>query len=259
MSVPRRTVLVTGGAKRLGATIVRRLAAEGHAVIIHYGSSADEAHALVAELRASGARVTAVGGDLTDTDNLTDLFDRARKAAGGPIDGLVNSASAFEFDRPPFVDGALLGRLGAINLAAPVLLACALVRQEGVDDGVVVNVLDQKVANLNPDFFSYSCAKLGLEGATRMLAQAFGPRVRVNAVSPGLTLPSADQSDAEFAAVAARNLLERPVGADAVAEATAYLIGSSGINGQNLFVDAGQRFLPSARDVMFETRERAHG
>ncbi len=243
----RRTVLVTGGAKRLGAAIVRRLAADGHAVVIHYGRSSAEARALADEC---GAAV--VQGNLADLDGIADLFAAARTAAGGPIDGLVNSASAFAYDTPPAIDPALYALLGAINGGAPVLLAGALAAQDDVTDGAIVNFLDQKIANPNPDFFSYSCAKHALAGATTMLAQALAPRIRVNAVSPGLTLPSGDQSDAEFAAVASRNLLQRPVGADAIADAVAYLIGSRGVTGQKLFVDCGQRFVPSARDVMFE-------
>ena len=243
----RRTVLVTGGAKRLGASIVRRLAADGHRVVIHYGASADDAEALAAEV---GAAAT-VQGDLADTGAIDALFARAR-AAAGPIDGLVNSASAFEFDRPPASDPALLARLHAINCAAPALLADALARQDDVADGAVVNLLDQKLANLNPDFFAYTCGKAALAAATVMQAQALGPRVRVNAVAPGLTLPSADQTPEEFAAVASANLLRRPVGAEAVADAVAYLIGSRGVTGQTIWVDCGQRFLARDGDVMFE-------
>jgi NAD(P)-dependent dehydrogenase (short-subunit alcohol dehydrogenase family) len=246
-------VLVTGGARRLGAAIVRRLAAGGHRVVIHYGRSAGEAGALAAEVGG-----TAVAGDLADLGGIDDLF--ARACAGAPIDGLVNCASMFAFDRPPAVDPALLGRLHAINCGAPVLLASALARQD-IARGSVVNVLDQKVANLNPDFFAYTCAKIALEGATTMLAQALAPRIAVNAVSPGLTLPSGDQSEAEFAAAAAKNLLRRPVGAEAVADAVAFLLEAAAITGQNLFVDCGQRFLKRDGDVMFEGRsgERAVG
>lgn len=246
-----RTVLVTGGAKRLGAAIVQALAAAGHRPVIHYGASRAAAVAL-----AETVGGVTVRGDLADLDGIPALFGRAREAAGAPIDGLVNCASAFEFDTPPDIDAALFARLNAINAAAPTMLAGELARQGDIVDGAVVNLLDQKVANLNPDFFSYSCAKIALEGATTMLAQALAPRVRVNAVSPGLTLKSGDQSDAEFAAVASRNLLRRPVGAERVAEAVVYLIGSAGITGQNVFVDGGQRFVPSPRDVMFE---RARG
>ncbi|WP_374942493.1 SDR family oxidoreductase [Sphingomonas sp.] len=239
-----RTVLVTGGAKRLGAAIVRQLAAEGHRVVIHHGASGIEAEALAQEVGAAGT----VQGDLADP---IALFDRARDVAG-PIDGLVNSASAFAFDTPPHSDASLAARLYAINCTAPVLLADALARQDDVADGAVVNLLDQKLANLNPDFFAYTCAKAALAAATVMQAQALAPRVRVNAVAPGLTLASADQTAEEFASVASLNLLRRPVGADAVAGAVAYLIGSRGVTGQTLYVDCGQRFLPRGRDVMFE-------
>lgn len=251
-----RTVLVTGGSKRLGAAIVRRLAADGHAVVVHYGESLEDAAALVDEIVATGGRAVAVKGDLGDLGGISDLFAAARVAIGGPIDGLVNCASKFTFDRPPLVDAALFAELAAINCGAPVLLASALASQDDVADGAVVNVLDQKVANLNPDFFSYSCGKIALEGATTMLAQALGPRIAVNAVSPGLTLPSGDQSDAEFAAVASENLLRRPVGAQAVADAVAWLLTARGVTGQNLFVDCGQRFLARDGDVMFD---RDHG
>jgi NAD(P)-dependent dehydrogenase (short-subunit alcohol dehydrogenase family) len=118
----------------------------------------------------------------------------------------------------------------------------------------VVNLLDQKLANPNPDFFSYSLSKYALAGATEMLAQALSPRIRVNAVAPGITLPSGDQSEAEFAAVASDNLLRRPVGAENVAEAVVYLLGARSVTGQTLYVDGGQRFLKRDGDVMFEGR-----
>ena len=245
-----RTVLVTGGAKRLGAAIVRRLVADEYQVVIHYGSSADEAKALADEIGAAGT----VCGDLAQLDAIEDLFGRAVEVAGGPIDGLVNSASLFAFDRPEAVDVTLAAKLYAVNCTAPVLLAEALARQDG--GGAVVNLLDQKVANLNPDFFSYTLSKVALEGATTMLAQAFAPGVRVNAVAPGLTLASDDQTADEFEEAALKNLLERPVGAEAVAEAVAYLLGAESVTGQTLFVDCGQRFLKRGGDVMFE---RARG
>lgn len=247
-----RTVLVTGGARRLGAAIVRRLAKDGCGVVIHHNSSADEAEALVRDIRDDGGRAVAILGDLADPRAVDGLFQRACDAAGGEIDGLVNSASSFLYDRPPEIDPSLLLQLSAINLGAPAALASALARQPGLTRGAVVNLLDQKVANPNPDFFSYSCTKFALAGATTMLAQALGPTVAVNAVSPGLTLPSGDQTDAEFVAVASQNLLRRPVGVAAVADAVAFLLGARGLTGQNLFVDCGQRFLLRDGDVMFE-------
>ena len=244
-----RTVLVTGGAKRLGAAIVRRLAADGARVVIHYGRSGDEAAALADEVGAVGA----VGGDLARPDAIDDLWARACEVAGGPIEGLVNSASQFAFDRPEAVDLALAARLYAVNCTAPVMLAERLARQGG--RGAVVNLLDQKLANPNPDFFSYTLSKTALEGATTLMAQAFAPRVRVNAVAPGLTLPSGDQSVDEFDRVARANLLARPVGAEAVADGVAFLLRAESVTGQTLFVDCGQRFVRRDGDVMFERRE----
>ncbi|MEG3124775.1 SDR family oxidoreductase [Sphingomonas sp. GB1N7] len=247
-----RAILVTGGAKRLGAVIARRLAADGARVVLHYGSSRGAAEALAEEIGAAGV----VQGDLADSAGIDDLFARARGVAGGPIHGLVNSASAFEYDTPPALDPALLARLYAIGHSAPVLLASALARQDDLGEGAVVNLLDQKVTNPNPDFFSYTGGKVALAGATAMLAQALGPRIRVNAVAPGITLPSGDQSEAEFRAVASENVLRRPVDPADVADAVAFLLDARGLNGQTVFVDCGQRFLKRDRDVMFE---RARG
>lgn len=239
-------VLVTGGAKRLGAAIVRALTAAGHEPVIHYGRSRDAAATLGREL---GAPI--VQGDLADPAAVTALF--AQAAAEGRIDGLVNSASLFEEDRPEAIDPALAARLHVINCVAPALLTAALAAQGG--EGAVVNLLDQKLANPNPDYFSYSLSKYALAGATTMMAQAFAPRVRVNAVAPGLTLKSGDQSDAEFHRVARMNLLERPVGAENVAAAVLYLLEAPSVTGQTLYVDAGQRFLKRDGDVMFEGRD----
>lgn len=245
-----RNVIVTGAARRLGAAIARRLAVHGHRVVLHHHRSGEEAAALADEIGA-----VAVRADLSDHDSLRDFFEDARAAAGGPIDGLVNSASVFAFDAPPLRSGALFETLARVNVTAPVLLASMLAGQDDLEDGAVVNILDQKVANLNPDFFSYTLTKAALDAATTMLAQSLAPKVRVNAVSPGLTLPSLDQSDAEFAAVSRENVLRRPIAAEGIGDAVAYLLGADGVTGQNLFVDNGQRFLPRDRDVMFSTRE----
>lgn len=245
-----RTVLVTGAARRLGATIARHLAGEGWRVAIHHLHSADAAEAVSRDLAGS----VVVTGDLANPATPGDLIAAARAAFGVPLMAVVNSASLFDYDTPPDVSAEAMERHARVNLDAPVRLACALAEQDDLAEGAMVALLDQKVANLNPDFFAYSCAKIALAGATTMLAQALGPRIRVNAVSPGLTLPSADQSEAEFAAVSTRNLLGRAVDPGDVARAVAFLLEARGIAGQNLFVDCGQRFVPSMRDVMFEGR-----
>lgn len=246
-----RTVLVTGGARRIGAAIARRLAHDGWRVAVHHNSSGAEAAALA---QALGHGAIAIEQDLADPEAGTTLIARVRAAFGVPVAGLVNNASLFAHDYPPDVGADALARHHAINLATPVLLANALARQDDLSRGAVVNMLDQKVVNLNPDFFAYSCSKLALAGATVMLAQALGPRIAVNAVAPGLTLPSLDQTDDEYRIVARVNLLQRPVAANAVADAVAFLLGVRGVHGQTVYVDNGQRFLPRRRDVMFATR-----
>jgi len=247
----QKTVLVTGGGQRVGAAICRHLAANGHRIVIHYNKSESKAKDLARQI--GGCPVAA---DLADAGDVSNLIGEAAALAGRVIDGLVNCASMFEYDRPPLHDWALLMRLMPVNLGAPLVLSSALARQPGLADGAIVNILDQKIANLNPDFFSYTCTKIGLAGATEMLAHALAPKVRVNAVAPGLTLPSGDQREDEFEAVAGENLLRRRIEPDEIARAVDYLLTAPNVTGQTLFVDSGQRFLRRDGDVMFETRAR---
>lgn len=250
---------MTGAVRRIGAVIARHLAARGWRVAIHHHHSPDEAGALAAELGAEKGGACVVTGDLASAETAPGLVAGVREAFGVPLMALVNNASLFSYDRPPITKAAALPEHMGVNLNAPVLLASALAAQDDLAAGAVVNILDQKIANLNPDFFSYSCGKIALAGATAMLAQALGPRIRVNAVSPGLSLPSLDQSEAEFRAVASENLLRRPVEVSAIAKAVDFLLTARGIHGQNIFVDNGQHFLPRDSDVMFETRLKNPG
>jgi NAD(P)-dependent dehydrogenase (short-subunit alcohol dehydrogenase family) len=249
-------VLVTGGARRIGAGIARRLALRGHAVAIHHHHAPEDANALRDAIEAAGGTACVVSGELADAATAPALIEAAREGLGGPIDGLVNNASQFAFDALPLTDFALLDQHMRVNLGAPVALASALAEQDDLTSGAVVNLLDQKVANLNPDFFTYTCSKAALAAATEMMARALAPRIRVNAVSPGLTLQSLDQSAEEFAGHARQNLLQQPVALDDVAATVEHLLTARSITGQNVFVDCGQRFLPRDGDVMFEGRER---
>jgi NAD(P)-dependent dehydrogenase (short-subunit alcohol dehydrogenase family) len=252
-------ILVTGGARRIGAGIARRLALRGHDVAIHHHHAPDEAEALRQAIAGAGGRACVVTGELADAATAPALIEAAREGLGGPVTGLVNNASQFAFDALPLADFELLDRHMHVNLGAPVALASAMAAQDDLDHGAVVNLLDQKVANLNPDFLTYTLSKSALAAATELLARALAPKVRVNAVSPGLTLPSLDQSEAEFAEHSRRNLLQHPVALDDVAATVEHLLTCRSITGQNVFVDCGQRFLPRDGDVMFEGRERPHG
>lgn len=244
-------VLVTGGVRRIGAAIVRHLVAAGHDVVVHrHHANGDEAVPGIAGM---------VEGDLGEAETAPRLIAEARALLGGPVEGLVNNASLFAFDQIPLRDLSLFDRHMRVNLAGPVLLAQSLSTQPDLSEGAVVNLLDQKVGNLNPDFFTYTLSKVALAGATEMLAQALAPRVRMNAVSPGLTLPSLDQSEAEFAAVSGENLLGRRVDLGDLARTVEHLLVTRSITGQNVFVDCGQRFLARDGDVMFRDRERPDG
>lgn len=247
-------VLVTGGARRIGAAIVRRLVADGHTVAVHHHDSQDEAETLALELG-----VALVTADLADPVETRGLIAASAQALGGAVEGLVNNASLFAWDTLPLADYAGLDRHMHVNLGAPLLLASALAAQVGLEEGAVVNLLDQKLANPNPDFLTYTLSKAGLAEATTLLAMKLAPRIRVNAVSPGLTLPSLDQDAAEFARVATANLLQRRVDIDEIAATVAHLLTARSITGQNVYVDCGQRLVKRDGDVMFAGRDRPHG
>lgn len=249
-------VLVTGGARRIGAAIVRRLALRGHTVAIHHHASPEDADALASEIAALGGTAVCIQAELADPSAAQSLMEQAREALGGPIDGLVNNASLFAYDALPLRDFAMLDQHMRVNLGAPVALASAMAQQGDLESGAVVNLLDQKVANLNPDFLSYTFSKTALAGATEVLARALAPKIRVNAVSPGLTLPSLDQTAEQFSEHSRQNLLQRPVSLNDISAAAEFLLTSASITGQNIFVDCGQRFLSRDSDVMFEGREK---
>jgi NAD(P)-dependent dehydrogenase (short-subunit alcohol dehydrogenase family) len=243
--------LVTGGGARLGSHMVRRLAADGWAVAIHYRSSSKEADALAAEIKAGGGRAVTLGADLGALDDFSDMFGRAN-AGWGFCSLLVNSASTFEYDDIATISRANLDKLFAVNLHAPMLLARDFAGQlrEG-SGGLIVNVLDQKVFNLNPDFLSYTLTKSALEAATRLLAQAMAPRVRVCGVAPGLTLRSGDQTEDGFKAAHANTPLGFGSEPEHIAEALVFLAKVPSITGTTIIVDGGQHLEARSHDVMF--------
>lgn len=249
----RGTALVTGGAKRIGRAIALALAHDGWDVAVHYGRSAAAAAETVRAIEALGRRAVAVDCDLADAAAVRALVGRCAQLLG-PLDCVVNNASLFEYDSAADFDPALLARANAVNVAAPVLLAQALAAQLPPGrQGVVVNLLDQKLGNPNPDFFSYTLAKRALQEATTLLARALAPRLRVVGVAPGITLPSGAQSAAGFAAAHAKTPLGRSSTPDDVAQAVLYAVHAGALTGTTLVVDGGQHLVPSDRDVMFLT------
>ena len=242
----RGAVLVTGGAKRLGAAFVRALAASGWRAVVHYGSSGDEAKALASEV--GGAALQA---DLSDFDRLPDLIDRARAATDAPLRGLVNSASMFEHDTARTVTPESLSRHHAVNAAAPVLLSRAFA--DGAPDGAaVVHILDQKLANPNPDHLAYTLSKAALAESVRLLAQSLAPAVRVMGVAPGYCLPNPTEDEASFEARAASvNLLRRRLQPSHVAEAVRFALECPALTGSVITADNGEHLVAKDRDVVF--------
>jgi NAD(P)-dependent dehydrogenase (short-subunit alcohol dehydrogenase family) len=235
----RGVALVTGAGRRIGRALALTAARAGYDVAVHYRSSADAAHGVAREIEALGRRAVAVAADLADTAALGPLAAGAE--ALGPLTLLVNSASLFLEDRVGQIDPACYDAHQAVNLRAPVLLAQAMARAlpDGAD-GLVVNIVDQRVLKPDPQFFSYALSKAGMHWATRTLAQALAPRIRVNGIGPGPTLRSIHQTEAEFDQEARASLLGRAVPVEEIAAALAYLIDARCVTGQMIAVDSGQ-------------------
>jgi NAD(P)-dependent dehydrogenase (short-subunit alcohol dehydrogenase family) len=248
-----RVALVTGAGRRIGRAIALGMAAAGWDVALHYRASRAEAEDTATAIRALGRRAVLLECDLLDEAATRQLVARAIDALGS-LGCVVNNASQFEFDSATAFSPALLARLTQANVAAPLLLAQSL--HAATPDGaqaVVINLLDQKLDNLNPDFLSYTLTKAALKTATVMLAQALAPKLRVVGVSPGLTLVSGDQTQAGFAQAHGATPLKRSSEPQDIVDAVCYLASARAITGTTLLVDGGQHLMPLARDVMFLT------
>jgi NAD(P)-dependent dehydrogenase (short-subunit alcohol dehydrogenase family) len=233
-------ILITGGAKRLGSAMARALAGAGYPVVIHANKSAEEAKALAAELKA---RV--VLGDLSDPDVPQRLI-----AEAGPLSGLINNASHFAFDSPATTSAGQMAAHIAPNLVAPVLLAQAFAAQQPAS-GVIINMLDQKLTNLNPDFFAYTLTKAALAAATEMMALAFAPNIRVCGLAPGIVLPGLKQTQEKFDRAWRANPLRRGATPEDIAAAALFIIKTPSVTGTTITVDGGEHLTHRPRDIAF--------
>lgn len=242
--------LVTGGARRIGAAIVRRFAAGGWHVVIHCHNSTDEAERLAGELPSAEV----VRCDLADLEALRAMVaDLAERLPDWRV--LINSASVFAPDDPRALDPVTLADAMKINARAPAVLAQAFLHQARSAAGRrVIQLTDQKLANPNPDFFSYTMSKHALAATVPMLDLACDPADRVYALAPGAILSSHDQEPGEVSVSHRMNLLRRRTGPDEVAEAAWWLATGPLRGGQTLYVDSGQHLLNQPRDVMFLAR-----
>jgi pteridine reductase len=242
MIIKGSTILVTGGARRIGRAICEALVRAGAGVVVQYHRSRTEAEALAAALRDGGGRVWTVQADLADPAAGARLIEDAAAAAGAPIDGLVNNAAHFEQATFGDLTADLLHAEFQINCFAPLLLMQALARQGR--PGAVVNLLDRRIAGLDAGTAAYTLSKKALAEATRAAALAWAPRLTINAVAPGPALPPPDAPSGERVRDRAGHVpLDRDCPPAEIAEAVVFLLSAPGITGQCLFVDGGQHLL----------------
>ncbi|HEX5181776.1 MAG TPA: SDR family NAD(P)-dependent oxidoreductase [Allosphingosinicella sp.] len=247
-----RTAIVTGGARRIGREICRALAEDGWHLLIHCGRSVDEAERLAGEL--GNARI--VAADLADPSAAGTIV--AALDGLPPARLLVNNASRFVHDGADDFDVAGWDAHLDTNLRAPALLSQAFARRAGDAGGLIVNLLDAKLASPNPDFFSYTVSKIGLAGLTELLARAWAGRgIRVCGIAPSVTLVSGPQTRENFDAVHRLNALGRGVDVAEVVAALRFIVATPTLTGQTIMIDAGQRFLGLPRDVQFLERDDA--
>lgn len=255
-----KRALVTGAGKRIGRAVALDLARRGHAVAVHYASSAAEAEAVVAEIRAMGGLAQALQADLLDWDATESLVPRAAQALGGPLTVLVNNASIFEHDTVRTATRGSWDRHIGSNLRAPFQLIQAFAAQapkaltdaegEPLAQALVVNMIDQRVWKLTPEFMTYTLAKSALWTLTRTAAQGLAPDVRVNAIGPGPTLQGSRQSDSHFARQRASTILRRGAGPADVTAAMGFFLESPAVTGQMIAVDGGQHLAWATPDVL---------
>jgi NAD(P)-dependent dehydrogenase (short-subunit alcohol dehydrogenase family) len=232
--------LVTGAAKRIGRVIARDLAAAGWPVTVHYHRSREDADSLVAEIVAAGGRAVALAADLAREAEVDTLVPRAT-AALGPLTCLVNNASEFVLDKIDTVTRASWDAHIETNLRAPLVLSQAFARQLPAGaEGNIINLLDQRVLSLTPYFLSYTVAKAGLWTLTQTLALGLAPRIRVNGIGPGPTLPSPRQTEAQFAAQCAAMPLGRGTTPEEIAAAVRFILAAPSLTGQIIALDGGQ-------------------
>jgi len=244
-----RSALVTGGARRIGRAIALTLAAHGWDVAVHYGTSRDEADALVGEICRRERRAAAIAADLTREAEVATLMSRASEAVG-PLSVLINNASAFDRDDALNVTRASWDRHLETNLRAPFVLMQEFARQLPAGaEGAVVNILDERVWNLTPYFTSYTVSKAALWTLTQTMALALAPRIRVNGIGPGPTLPSPRQSDEQFRQQVELLPLRRGTTPDEIARTVMFILESPAMTGQMIALDGGQHlnWAPTSR------------
>ena len=242
--------IVTGASHRIGRSIAIELAAKGIAVGVHYGTSEDAAYAVVADIKAHGAKACAVQADLANEDDVRKLVPEAAHALGAPIDVLINNASIYEEDTLQSFTSASWDRHQKINLLAPLMLMQSVATNLPAENaGAIINIIDQRVLKLNPQYMSYTTTKAALWASTRTAAQALVPHIRVNAIGPGPTLANSQQTDLDFAKEAAAVPLGSGATPEEIARAAGFILEASAMTGQMIVLDGGQHLAWRTADI----------
>jgi len=250
LRTPLKTALVTGGAKRIGKAIVEDLAAHGFAVAIHANASVAEAEELAAQFRAQGCNAAAIAADLTDTASVATVMAKAVETLG-PIGLLVNNASLFKKDSLEEFDETVWDRHFALHVKAPSLLARDFAAQLPEEhSGLIVNIVDQRVWSPNPRFYSYMLSKSALLTATKTMAQALAPRIRVNAIGPGPTLPNERQNQADFQTQVDAVILKTGPQLEEFGRTIRFLFDTPSMTGQMIALDGGQHLAWQTPDIL---------
>lgn len=245
-----KTALITGSAKRIGRQLALDLAGAGYDVAVHCNASRAEAEDVATTIRALGRRAVVVQGDLAEITTPERLISEAVAGLGG-LSVLINNASIFEPDEVGAITPVSWAQHQDTNLRAPVMLSQAFARHlPAATCGNIINIIDQRVWKLNPRFFSYTMSKTGLWTATRTLAQALAPHIRVNAIGPGPALPSARMDQGEFDKQARLTLLGRGTSPAEISAAARFILSQPALTGQMIALDGGQHLVWQTPDVV---------
>lgn len=250
-ALPYSAALVTGAAQRIGRAIALSLAEQGLAVAVHHRSSDEDAESLVARIKDTGGTACAVQGDLTDANIVTSLIGQAAAKLQTPIDVLVNNASVFQKDTLQSLDVNSWELHQQVNLRAPVVLSQSLAAQLPVgSQGCIINMIDQRVLKLNPQYFSYTASKAGLWTTTRTMAQSLAPSIRVNGIGPGPTLANQFQATQDFDAESGSVMLGSGPSLSEITSAVKFLLETPSITGQMVTLDGGQHLAWRTPDIL---------
>jgi len=249
-----KAALITGAARRIGRSMALDLAKHGWDIAVHCHESIGDAGELVDEMRQLGRKAVAIEGDLAASDTPRRLIDEA-KGTLGPLALLINNASRFEPDEIDTLTIEDWDAHLAVNLRAPVFLSQAFAAQlPAKEHGNIINLIDQRVWKLNPQYFSYTASKGGLWVVTQTMAQALAPRIRVNAIAPGPALPNARMREKEFEKLTRLTPLQRGTSPEEIAAAVRFILASPAMTGQMIALDGGQHLAWQTPDVV-EVRE----